>query len=59
MHRAQIAARLKDSRLVSDLLRFFLESGYVTEAFTTVHNPYYKMYMPDGQGAFPTITMER
>lgn len=29
-----------------------------TGELTTVHNPYYKMYMPDGQGAFPTITME-
>lgn len=58
MHRAQIAARLKDSSLVEDLLRFTLESGYVNENFTTAHNPYVKHYFPDGQGAIPTIIME-
>ncbi len=58
MHRAQAAARLKDSHLVEQLLRFTLESGYVTDAFTTTHNPYVKKTFPDGQGAIPTIVLE-
>lgn len=58
MHRAQAAARLKDSHLVEQLLRFTLESGYVTDAFTTTHNPYVKNTFPDGQGAIPTVVLE-
>lgn len=58
MHRAQVAARLKDRHLVEQLVRFTLESGYVTDAFTTVHNPYTTRVFPDGQGALPTILLE-
>jgi hypothetical protein len=58
MHRAQAAARLKDSWLTQKMIRFVLESGFVTDAFTTVHNPYYRHYMPDGQGALPTVLLE-
>lgn len=58
MHRAQIAARLKDRHLVEQLVRFTLESGYVTDAFTTVHNPYQTRIFPDGQGALPTVLLE-
>lgn len=58
MHRAQIAARLKDSILVEELLRFTLETGYVNENGTTAHNPYVKHYFPDGQGAIPTVALE-
>lgn len=58
MHRAQAAARLKDAWLVQSLLRFFLESGYVNDNFTTAHNPYKKHMMPDGQGALPTVMLE-
>ena len=58
MHRAQAAARLKDAWLVQKLLRFTMEAGYVTDAFTTVHNPYRKNIFPDGQGALPTVLLE-
>ena len=58
MHRAQSAARLKDSHLTNTMIRLVLESGYVNEDFTTVHNPYYKSAMPDGQGALPTALLE-
>lgn len=58
MHRAQAAARLKDRHLVNQLLRFTLESGYVTDAFTTTHNPYVSRTFPDGQGALPTVLLE-
>lgn len=58
MHRAQAAARLKDNCLVARLLYYTLESGYVTDAFTTVHNPYRKNLFPDGQGALPTVLLE-
>lgn len=58
MHRAQAAARLKDNWLVARLLSYTLESGYVTDAFTTVHNPYRKHAFPDGQGALPTVLLE-
>jgi hypothetical protein len=58
MHRAQAAVRLKDAWLVQSLLRFFLESGYVNDNFTTSHNPYKKHIMPDGQGALPTVVLE-
>lgn len=58
MHRAQAAARLKDRCLVSRLLRYTLECGYVTDAFTTVHNPYRNQAFPDGQGALPTVLLE-
>ena len=40
------------------LLRFTMEAGYVTDAFTTVHNPYRKNIFPDGQGALPTVLLE-
>lgn len=58
MHRAQIAARLKDSMLVEEFLRFTLESGYVNENFATAHNPYRDHIFPDGQGAIPTVVLE-
>lgn len=58
MHRAQSAARLKDGHLTSSMIRLVLESGYVTDACTTVHNPYYTSPMPDGQGALPTALLE-
>ena len=58
MHRAQIAARLKDSALVEEFLRFTLESGYVNDNFTTAHNPYRDHVFPDGQGAIPTVLTE-
>ena len=58
MHRAQIAARLKDSMLVEEFLRFTLESGYVNENFSTAHNPYRDHIFPDGQGAIPTVVIE-
>lgn len=57
-HRALAAARLKDPWLVNMLLRFTLESGFVNDNFTTVHNPYHKFVFPDAQGALPTIFME-
>lgn len=58
MHRAQAAARLKDSYLTEQLLRFTMESGYVTDAFTTTHNPYRENVFPDGQGALPAVLLE-
>jgi hypothetical protein len=58
MHRAQIAARLKDPWLLENMVRFILESGYVNDGFTTAHNPYYKHVAPDGQGALPTVVLE-
>ena len=58
MHRAQAAARLKDSWLLQKLIRFTMEAGYVTDGFTCVHNPYLKHEMPDGQGALPTALLE-
>jgi hypothetical protein len=58
MHRAQAAARLKDSWLVQKILRFTLESGYVNDNFLTAHNPYKKHYFPDGQGSLPTVLLE-
>lgn len=58
MHRAQAAARLKDSWLVQKMLLFVLESGYVNDNFTTAHNPYIKHSFPDGQGALPTVLLE-
>lgn len=58
MHRAQSAARLKDAFLTQAMLRFTLESGFVNDNFTTVHNPYFKDAMPDGQGALPTVLLE-
>ena len=57
-HRAQAAARLKDAWLLQEMLRLTLESGYVNDNFTTVHNPYQEHTMPDAQGALPTIIME-
>lgn len=57
-HRTQIAARLKDSELVEDQLRFFLESGYINENGTTTHNPYLHHQFPDGQGGMPAAVME-
>jgi hypothetical protein len=57
-HRAQAAARLKDSWLVDSLLRFSLDAGYITDSFRTVHNPYFTQYMPDAQGGIPTILLE-
>ena len=57
-HRTQIAARLKDSELVEDQLRFFLESGYINENGTTTHNPYLHHEFPDGQGGMPAAVME-
>jgi len=57
-HRAQAAARLKDSWLVENLLRFALDAGYITDSLLTVHNPYYTDYMPDAQGGIPTILLE-
>lgn len=57
-HRAQAAARLKDAWLLESMLRMTLESGYVNDNFTTVHNPYQPYAMPDAQGALPTILME-
>jgi hypothetical protein len=58
MHRAQCAARLKDAYLTEALLRFTLESGFINDNFTTVHNPYFDDAMPDGQGALPTVLIE-
>lgn len=57
-HRAQAAARLKDAWLLEQMLRLTLECGYVCDNFATVHNPYFEEYMPDAQGALPTIVME-
>ena len=57
-HRAQAAARLKDAWLLQKMLRLTLESGYVNDNFSTVHNPYQAFPMPDAQGALPTILME-
>ncbi len=58
MHRAQAAARLKDSWLMQKMLRFVLECGYVNDNFATVHNPYKRQAFPDGQGALPTVLLE-
>jgi hypothetical protein len=57
-HRAQAAARLKDAWLLEQMLRLTLESGYVSDNYTTVHNPYRAFPMPDAQGALPTIVLE-
>ena len=57
-HRAQAAARLKDPWLWEQMLRLTLEGGYVSDNFTTVHNPYFDWAMPDAQGALPTIVLE-
>lgn len=58
MHRAQIAARLKDPYFVFQNLKQILETGFVNESFSTRHNPYVAHFMPDAQGALPTIVLE-
>jgi alpha-L-fucosidase 2 len=58
MHRAQIAARLKDSYFVFQNLKQILETGFVTDSFSTTHNPYLPNIFPDAQGAIPTIVLE-
>ena len=57
LHRALVAARLKDSYLVNFDLKQILELGYVNPSLTTMHNPYF-LSSPDPQGALPTLMME-
>jgi hypothetical protein len=57
LHKALVAARLKDPYLLNYDLREILEQGYVNPSLTTRHNPY-SFPAPDPQGALPTIMME-
>ncbi len=57
LHKALVAARLKDPYLLNYDLREILEEGYVNPSLTTLHNPY-AYPAPDPQGALPTIMME-
>jgi hypothetical protein len=57
LHKALVAARLKDPHLLNYDLREILEEGYVNPSLTTLHNPY-AYPAPDPQGALPTIMME-
>jgi hypothetical protein len=58
IHRAQIAARLKDAYFVYQNLKQILETGFVNDSFSTRHNPYVQHYFPDAQGGLPTIVLE-
>jgi alpha-L-fucosidase 2 len=58
VHRAQIAARLKDPYFVFQNLKQILETGFVNDSFSTCHNPYVAHAFPDAQGALPTIVLE-
>jgi hypothetical protein len=57
LHKALVAARLKDPYLLNYDLKEILEEGYVNPSLTTMHNPY-AYPAPDPQGALPTIMME-
>jgi len=57
MHRALIAARLKDGYLVYHNLKQILDQGYVNLSLMTNHNPY-SGYFPDALGSLPALMME-
>jgi alpha-L-fucosidase 2 len=58
MHRALIAARLKDATLVLRNLKLIMEQGYVNPgSLMTNHNPY-RIYCPDPSGSIPALVIE-
>ncbi len=58
MHRALVAARLKDSSLVLQNLKQILEQGFLNPgSLMTNHYPY-RCYCPDAIGSIPTLVIE-